>query len=94
MVHLALLTLRFHLEGCDSLKEKRQRLAGLRERFGRLPGIAVCESGVQDSLQQAEWTFAVLAGSRKLVDQQIAEVETHVAEALDARVAGRELVFL
>ena len=31
MLHIAVLRLRFHLEGCASLKEKRQRLAGLRE---------------------------------------------------------------
>jgi uncharacterized protein YlxP (DUF503 family) len=94
MVHLAMLTLRFHLEGCASLKDKRQRLNGLRDRFGRMPGIAVCESDLQDSLHQAEWTFVALAGSRKLLDQLIADVETHVAETLDARVAARELEYL
>ena len=38
MLHIAVLRLRFHLEGCGSLKDKRQRLCGLRDRFGRLPG--------------------------------------------------------
>jgi uncharacterized protein YlxP (DUF503 family) len=93
MLHIAVLTLRFHLDGCASLKEKRQRLAGLRDRFGRQPNIAVCESDNQDVLQSAEWSFVVAAGSRALVDRTIADVETFVAESVDARVAGRELEY-
>jgi uncharacterized protein len=93
MLHIAVLTLRFHLDGCTSLKEKRQRLAGLRDRFGRLPNLAVCESDLQDVLQSAEWSFVVAAGSHALVDRSIADVETFVAQSIDARVAGRELEY-
>lgn len=94
MVHIAVLTLGFHLEGCASLKEKRQRLGSLRDRFGRLPGLAVCESGDQDLHQRAEWTFVAVAGSRRLAEQQLAEVETWVSQELDARVTGRQLEYL
>ena len=94
MVHIAILTLRFHLEGCASLKEKRQRLAGLRDRFGRLPGMAVCESGLQDAHQQAEWTFVAVAGTRRLAEQLLGEVEAHASQELDARIAARELEHL
>ena len=93
-MHIAILTLRFHLEGCVSLKEKRQRLSGLRDRFGRLPNVAVCESGEPDTLQRAEWSFVVVAGTRAIADKQVAEIETFVAESLDARVGGRELEYL
>jgi uncharacterized protein YlxP (DUF503 family) len=94
MVHIAVLTLGFHLEGCSSLKEKRQRLGGLRERFGRLPGLAVCESGLQDAHQSAEWTFVAVGSARGIVDRLIAELETQVAETLDARVTARQLELL
>jgi uncharacterized protein len=93
-MHIAILTLNFHLEGCASLKEKRQRLGGLRDRFGRQPGIAVCESGEQDALQRAEWSFVIAAGSRAIADRLVAEIETFVAETLDARVGARELEYL
>ena len=93
-MHLAILTLRFHLEGCASMKEKRQRLGGLRDRFGRQPNVAVCESDDQDALQRAEWSFVVAAGTRAIVDRAVAEIETFVAETLDARVSGRELQYL
>jgi uncharacterized protein YlxP (DUF503 family) len=91
VLHIAILTLRFHLEGCTSLKEKRQRLIGLRDRFGRLPNMAVCETDRQDSLQHAEWTFIAAATARPVTDQMIAEVEKDVAETVDARVYAREL---
>ena len=93
-MHIAILTLRFHLEGCASLKEKRQRLSGLRDRFGRLPHVAVCESGEPDAWQRAEWSFVVVAGTRALADKQVAEIVTFVAESVDGRVSGRELEYL
>ena len=93
-MHIAILTLRFHLEGCASLKEKRQRLSGLRDRFGRQPSVAVCESGEPDVVQSAEWSFVVVAGTRAITDKHVAEIETFVAESLDARVSGRELEYL
>ena len=93
-MHIAILTLRFHLEGCASLKEKRQRLSGLRDRFGRQPSVAVCESDEPDAWQRAEWSFVVVAGTRAIVDRQVAEIETFVAESVDARVSGRELEYL
>ncbi|MFK7916113.1 MAG: DUF503 family protein, partial [Pseudomonadales bacterium] len=39
------LQVRFVLHGCRSLKDKRKRLRGLRDRFGKQTGLAVCESG-------------------------------------------------
>ena len=93
MIHIAVLTLRFHLEGCSSLKEKRRRLNGLRDRFGRQPNVAVCESDLQDAWQEAEWTFVAVGGSRSMTDRLIAEVERFVGESVDARVVSRELEY-
>lgn len=93
-MHIAVLTLGLHLEGCTSLKEKRQRVGGLRDRFGRLPGVAVCESGAQNEHQRAEWSFVVAAATRSLVDRQIAEIERFVTESVDARIGERSLDYL
>lgn len=94
MLHIAILTLRFHLEGCASLKEKRQRLNGLRDRFGRRSAVAVCESGDADALRQAEWSFIAAAGSRRIVDRLLAEIESYIAESVDARISARHLEHL
>ncbi len=71
-----------------------QRVSGLRERFGRLPSVAVCESGDQDALQRSEWSFVVVGGTRSLVDRQVADIERFIAESVDARVSERTLEFL
>src|SRR5690606_39392286 len=56
-MHIVVLTMRFSLPGCRSLKEKRQRMGGLHERYGRQPAVAVCESGDRDRVDASEWTF-------------------------------------
>jgi len=56
-MHIGALTLKFSLPGCTSLKEKRQRMRGMHERFGRNPSVAVCESADRDKLSSIHWNF-------------------------------------
>ena len=58
-MHIAILTFTFSLPGCSSLKEKRQRVGGLHERFGRNPAVAVCESGELIRHDASQWSFVV-----------------------------------
>ena len=92
-MQIGVLRLRFLLHGCRSLKEKRQRLGGLRDRFGKSTSIAVCESGFQDSHQHAEWTFVAVAQTARLIDQMLGEIEQKVFDVTDAQVVDvhREL---
>jgi len=89
-MELCILTLRFHLEGCTSLKEKRQRLGGLRDKFGRLPQVAVCESNDQDTLDKAEYTFACLGTSGQQVNATLHGIEQFAATSLDAVIVERQ----
>ncbi len=84
----------FHLEGCRSLKEKRKRLSGLRERLGRSSNVAVCEHAYQDSHQRAGWSFVAVAAERNVVERTLAKIERAVQENADAVVVGveRELI--
>ena len=59
-MQIGVLRVSFVLPGCRSLKEKRQRLGGLRERYGRQVNVAVCESNFQDIHDRAEWTFVAV----------------------------------
>ena len=63
------LTIDFHLGGCRSLKEKRQRLKGLRDRFGRAVNVAVCESDHQDAHQRSQWSFIASAADVGVVER-------------------------
>jgi hypothetical protein len=93
-MRIGVLTVSFSLPGCRSLKEKRQRLAGLRDRFGRYSNVAVCESDFADVHQRAEWSFVAAAQSAALVDQTLTEIESRILESVDAEVLnfGRELL--
>lgn len=89
-MHIGVLGLDFHLPGCASLKEKRRRLKRLRDKFGRVPNLAICESGHHDVHQRAQWSVVAVAGSRPVVERLLGDVERWVDERLDAIVIGVE----
>lgn len=93
-MNIAVLTIHFSLPGCGSLKEKRQRMGGLHERFGRTPAIAVCESGHLDRLESSEWSFVVLATSPQKVESICSEIEDKLQRTVDGRVldVSREIL--
>ncbi len=93
-MHIGLLALDFHLEGCSSLKEKRRRLARLRGRFGKVPNLAVCESAYQDSHRRARWSVVAVASDAGVVEQSLTQVERWVAQSVDATLidVDREVV--
>ena len=80
------MSVEFRLEACHSLKDKRARLAGLRQRFGKSMGLAVCESGHQDELSRAQWCFVATAADAITATRALDEVEQYVTSNLDAQV--------
>ncbi|MFG6177691.1 DUF503 domain-containing protein [Halomonas sp. THAF12] len=85
-MHIGILTMTFALPGCTSLKEKRQRMGGLHERFGRRPAVAVCESGGRNSLTTSEWTFVITGHSLAQVESLCSEIEDRLQRGVDGRV--------
>ncbi len=83
---LGMLIVEFRLPGCHSLKEKRHRLLGLRDRFGKQTNVAVCESDFQDEHQRAEWSFVAASADRKVVEQTLRQIENHIESNIDAVV--------
>ena len=83
-MHLAILSLTFQLPGCSSLKEKRRRLLGLKDRFGKTANIAVSEANFHDNHQRAEWHFAVMSQDKTIVEQQLVQIEKFASLELDA----------
>ena len=91
---VCLLQIDFYLGGCRSLKEKRQRLKGIRDRFGRAANVAVCESHHQDVLKRAQWTFVASAGSRDVVDKTLMDIERNLLFSVDAELVNVEREWL
>ena len=83
-MHVSMMTVVFQLPGCRSLKEKRQRLSGIRERFGRQTNVAVCESGHADDLSRAQWSFIASSSNRKIVDKTLSQIEESLDTDFDA----------
>ncbi len=76
----------FYLPGCRSLKEKRGRLRGLKDRFGRATNVAVCELDSQDNHQQAQYRFVATAASATVVQKILADIERELQFAVDAQL--------
>jgi uncharacterized protein YlxP (DUF503 family) len=87
-VNVRLMTVDFHLAGCRSLKEKRQRLRGMRERFGKLPNVAVCESDYQDVHQRAQWSFIATAANGDVAEKSLSEILSSIELSVDAELIG------
>jgi uncharacterized protein YlxP (DUF503 family) len=82
---IGILEVVFHLDGCTSLKERRGRLGGLRDRFGRNPRIALCEHPGDDPTHSA-WTIVAVAGDVAAADELLAGVERDLESRVDAVV--------
>lgn len=85
-MQIHVLTLGFSLPGCRSLKEKRQRMGGLHERFGRQPSVAVIESGCRDSHGQAEWTFVLVGETHRALAALSSDIERRALNVVDAEL--------
>lgn len=83
---VAVLKALIRLPGCRSLKEKRGRLGGLRERYGRNPQLAVCEADHHDVHDLASWAFIGAAASAVVVEQILAEVMNDLPLRVDGEV--------
>lgn len=85
-MHIAVMTMTFSLPGCRSLKEKRQRMGGMHERFGRNPAVAVCESGELNKHDTSEWSFVVVATSKREVESLLSQIEDKIQSSVEGRV--------
>lgn len=88
MLKSCLLQFDLYFSGCRSLKEKRHRLKGLRDRLGKAVNVAVCESGHQNSHQRSQWSVIAAAADAVIVEKILADVERTVQFAVDGELIG------
>lgn len=73
-----------HIDGCNSLKEKRAVLRSLKDRLRGKHNISVAETNHQNAWQRAEISVALVASDRKLAQRMMSLVDAMVEG--DARV--------
>lgn len=93
-MEMALLSVEFFFDGCGSLKEKRTRMGGLRDRFGRLHNVAVTECGYQNDHRRSQWAFVVIGTDRTGVEKVLNQIQGRLEEQVDGRMVQSDVEWL
>lgn len=81
-----MVTWELHLDGCQSLKDKRQIMKSLKDRLHRRFNVSVAETDHQDLWQRAELCCCVVSTSRRHAAEVLAAADRLVAAEPLARV--------
>jgi hypothetical protein len=73
-MHIGVLTLHIHLDGCTSLKEKRSRLKPLLTRLHREFNISVAEIDHQDIWQDSIIACTLVSNSQAHTQRSLQQV--------------------
>ena len=83
---VGVVTWELHLNGCQSLKDKRQIVKSLKDRLHDRLNVSVAETGHHDLWQRAELSCCVVAGDRRHAEQVIGSADRLVADDPLARI--------
>ena len=86
-MHAAVRRWELHLEGCQSLKEKRSDVKPLTSALRRELNLSVAETGHQDLWQRAEIACAAVGSDRVVVEETL-----RAADALIERSDGLRIL--
>jgi uncharacterized protein YlxP (DUF503 family) len=81
-----------HLEGCQSLKEKRAVLQSLQARLTERLNLAVSEVGQQDKGQRAEIAAATVACERRVAQETLRAADRIVEATGGVRIMDTAVV--
>ncbi|MEO8030981.1 MAG: DUF503 domain-containing protein [Gemmatimonadota bacterium] len=91
---VALQTWQLHLEGAQSLKDRRSVLQRLKAALRRECNASVAETGETEQWQRAEISCAVVGSDRTVVAGILRAADRLVASADGARVIDTEVTWL
>jgi len=93
-VIVGLVTWELHLEGCQSLKDKRHVLKSLKDRLHNRFNVSAAETDHHDLWQRAELSACVVSTDRQHAEQVLREADRLVAGAEGARIVDTSTSFL
>ena len=91
---VGLITWELHLDGCQSLKDKRHVLKSLKDRLHQRFNVSVAETDHQDVWQRAELSACAVSTDRVHVEQVLREADRLVDGADGARIVDTSLSYL
>ena len=91
---VAIATWELHLNGCQSLKDKRRILKSLKDRLHQRFNVSVAETDHQDLWQRAELTCSVVATDRRHAESVLTAADRLVAESGFVRIIDSTITLL
>lgn len=90
---VAVRTWELHLEGCQSLKDKRSVIKPLTVTLRRSCNVSVAETGHQDLWQRAEIACAAVGSVRTVVEETLRTADRLVEGADGVRILDTATVY-
>jgi len=90
---IGFLSLDIHLPYSHSLKEKRQRISGFKDRIKNKYNVATAELEFQDKWQRTRLGFTTLNSSRKVVEKMLNNIIREAEEHIEGEVLDHEMIF-
>ncbi|MGH7703063.1 MAG: DUF503 domain-containing protein [Gemmatimonadales bacterium] len=91
---VAVQTWELHLEGCQSLKEKRSVLQSLKSALRRSLNLSIAETGHQDLWQRAELACAAVGSDRAVVEDTLRGADRTIEAADGVRIIQTAVSYL
>lgn len=85
-MHALVRTWDLHLEGCQSLKDKRSVLQSLKAELRRKLNVSVAEVAHQDLWQRAGLACAAVGSDRRVVEETLREADRLIEGADGVRI--------
>ena len=83
---VGLITWELHLDGCQSLKDKRQILRSLKDRLHQRFNVSAAETDHQDLWQRAELSACIVTTDRRHAEEVLCSADRLVEGANGARI--------
>jgi uncharacterized protein YlxP (DUF503 family) len=93
-VVVGIATWELHVQGCQSLKDKRRVLKSLKDRLHQKFNVSVAETAHQDLWQRAELTCAVVSTDRRHAQEVLSSADRLVSESGLVRIIDSTTDFL
>jgi uncharacterized protein YlxP (DUF503 family) len=94
MPTVGVLTLELHLDGAQSLKDKRHTVKGLKDRLRSKFNVAVAEIGYQDLWQRALISAVTVSGDHSRAELTLQLVEREASFILGGSLVGTTLEWI
>ncbi len=82
-----------HIDGCNSLKQKRAVLRSLKDRLRGRHNVSIAETDYQDTWQRSELAAAVVSSDRRRAQEMLSRINSVVESDFRVRIIDSTTIF-